>query len=125
MTSNSPQLNKVPTQQPYPYPFRKQHIFLGGSIATGKSTLGSAIYNYVSNYTEAVFIREYIDYNHSGEEMLKKLFNNIITNFEFQKYILQCYEDQLNSLDYEEADFVIWDRHPIESLEIFCHNEKR
>ncbi|GAB1228244.1 hypothetical protein ENUP19_0382G0008 [Entamoeba nuttalli] len=56
--------------------------------------------------------------------MLNKLFNNAITNYEFQKYILQCYEDQLNSLDYEEADFVIWDRHPAESLEIFCDVDK-
>ncbi|EDR26898.1 hypothetical protein, conserved [Entamoeba dispar SAW760] len=124
MSNNSSPVNKIPAKQPYPYQFRKQHIFLGGSIATGKSTLGSAIYNYISNYTEVIFIREYIDYDPFGEEMLKKLFNNAITNYEFQKYILQCYEDQLNSLDYEEADFVIWDRHPTESLEIFCNDDK-
>ncbi|GAB1228245.1 hypothetical protein ENUP19_0382G0009, partial [Entamoeba nuttalli] len=43
MSNNSSPVNKIPAKQPYPFQFRKQHIFLGGSIATGKSTLGSTI----------------------------------------------------------------------------------
>ncbi|EDR26169.1 hypothetical protein, conserved [Entamoeba dispar SAW760] len=115
--NNSECINKCKT-----YTYKKQHIFISGSISVGKTMLCNLLFEYLDYYTPIAYIKEYIDYNNDGEFTLKHLHDSLISNFEFQNYVLDCYETQLNSSIYEDADIVIWDRHPIESLEVFCAN---
>ncbi|GAB1223209.1 hypothetical protein ENUP19_0138G0010 [Entamoeba nuttalli] len=113
--NNSECINKYKTLA-----YNKKHLFISGSISTGKTMLCNLLFEYLDYYTPVAYIKEYIDYNTDGEFKLKLLHDGLISNFEFQNYILDCYETQLNSSIYEDADIVIWDRHPIESLEVFC-----
>ncbi|EDR27730.1 hypothetical protein EDI_113690 [Entamoeba dispar SAW760] len=105
------------------YEYKKQHIFIGGGIATGKTTMLNLLNEYMDYYTNTLLIKEYIDYDKEGVIKLKQLFNGLITDYEFQTYVLNCYEKHLNSPIYENADFILWDRHPSEALEIFCKDE--
>ncbi|EKE37533.1 hypothetical protein ENU1_193710 [Entamoeba nuttalli P19] len=114
--------NSINNDQVLQYNFGKQHFFIGGSIGTGKTTLVNLILEYMDFYSHTVVIKEFINYDKGGEIKLHHLHNRLISNYEFQQYVLDCYEKQLNSELYEEADFVLWVRHPIESLEIFCKN---
>ncbi|EDR22607.1 hypothetical protein EDI_011070 [Entamoeba dispar SAW760] len=103
--------------------FKKQHVFISGGLGTGKTTLFNLLKNYVEPKADACFIKEYINYDSKGEEYLEQLFNKELTNYRFQLYIIDCYEEQLNTPEYEAADLIVWERHPMESLYIFCNSE--
>lgn len=103
--------------------FTKQHIFISGSIAVGKTTVMKCLNEYLHEREDIKFIKEYIDYNADGEKYLEKLHNGEISNYQFQLYVIQCYDKQLNTIDYEESDVVIWERHPLEALDIFCKED--
>ncbi|EDR29913.1 hypothetical protein EDI_126100 [Entamoeba dispar SAW760] len=104
--------------------FVKQHIFLSGSIAVGKTTLMKELHSFFMNRDEFLFIREYIDYDTDGIKYLERLQRGLMTNYQFQMYVLKCYEDQLNCLEFEGAEIIIWERHPYEALSIFCKNDQ-
>ncbi|EDR27935.1 hypothetical protein EDI_294360 [Entamoeba dispar SAW760] len=123
MTSSNSLTNSYINTEEYIYQFAKQHIFLSGGLAVGKTTVINRIHDYFLNRDEIVFIREYIDFDSNGMNMLERLHGGLISNYEFQLYVLDCYEKQLNTIDYEEADIVLWERHPCEALYIFCKND--
>ncbi|EMD44137.1 hypothetical protein KM1_203500 [Entamoeba histolytica HM-3:IMSS] len=111
------------TTETYNNDFTKQHIFISGSLAVGKSTIMNLLNNYLQEREDVFFIREYIDFSNDGERQLEKLHTGIISNYQFQLFVIRCYEKQLNTIDFEEADVIVWERHPIEALEIFCRGK--
>lgn len=88
-------------------------IFVSGSIGVGKSTFINEIIKRFADQNVTV-IREYIDYDTRGNQMLNNFLERSITPMEFQKYIIQCYLDQL--VDNKNSDIFIFERHPMESL---------
>ncbi|EMS15784.1 hypothetical protein KM1_198270 [Entamoeba histolytica HM-3:IMSS] len=104
--------------------FTKQHIFISGSLGVGKSTIMKCLSDYLQERDDVFFIREYIDFSDAGERQLEKLHTGIISNYQFQLYVIHCYEKQLSTVDFEEADVVVWERHPIEALQIFCKGDE-
>ncbi|EMS11830.1 hypothetical protein KM1_216130 [Entamoeba histolytica HM-3:IMSS] len=101
----------------------KHHLFISGSVATGKTTIFYKLKNKLCSEDNVYFINEYIDYDSEGEIFLRNLFADRISNFEFQHYIIDCYEKQLKSEEYNSADLIIWERHPFDALTVFCSND--
>lgn len=101
----------------------KHHLFISGSVATGKTTIINKLKNKLCSDDNVYFINEYIDYDNEGEIFLRNLFEDRISNFEFQHYIIDCYEKQLKSEEYNLADLIIWERHPFDALTVFCSND--
>ena len=115
-------LNK-PTNYSYHLATKKQHIFISGGVGVGKSTLLGNLKSILTDSVRFKIIYEYIDVDYEGEKQLQRLKDGEINNFEFQMYVLHCFETQLDTLSYQDANYVIWERHPIEALEIFCAND--
>ena len=93
------------------------YVFFSGAIGVGKSTLMNSMKLFL-NRKKFIFIKEYIDYQKNiGELLLGKLKEGKITDWDFQNYILDCYEAQLNKITNE--DVVLMERHPMEALEVF------
>ena len=98
------------------------YIFFSGGIGVGKTTSMTAMKVMMARKNYAI-IKEYIDYHPNiGDTLLSKNKEGKLSDFEFQKYILDCYESQLSKITNEEIVFV--ERHPIEALEIFVKNSK-
>lgn len=104
--------------------YSKRHIFLSGGVAVGKTSTINLLHDYFTNRDEFLFVREYIDYDSDGIGQLERLQRGCITNYQFQMYVLKCYEEQLNCVEFEDAEIIIWERHPFEALNIFCKNDQ-
>lgn len=96
---------------------RNSFIFISGSIGVGKTTIMDVI-QYILPKHNGVLIKEYIDYDPKGESMLNKHLNNEISPFEFQKYIVDCF---FNQLEKYQRQTIIVERHPLESLIFAIH----
>ncbi|EDR22542.1 hypothetical protein EDI_088270 [Entamoeba dispar SAW760] len=99
---------------------KKNHYFLCGGVAVGKTTVMKELCNIIKTRVKTCFIKEYIDLDFMGESLLQRLKEGKMSNFEFQSYVLNCFETQLRSKEYSEAVIVVWERHPEEALKIFC-----
>lgn len=97
-----------------------KHYFITGSIGVGKSYTIENVMNLLNNKNITV-IKEYIDYDPMGYNMLKKWHNNEINTYQFQNYILDQFIYQLEN---SNNNIFIWERHPIETIDIFCENSK-
>lgn len=97
----------------------KQHIFLSGSVGVGKTTALKTFDEVYGNFVNMIIIKEYIDYDTEGEARLTACQQGDMTLYDFQLYIMDMLEQQLNCDDYEGAKIVVWERHPEEALEIF------
>ncbi|EDR23964.1 hypothetical protein EDI_010070 [Entamoeba dispar SAW760] len=104
------------------YPFTR-HVFLSGGLAVGKTTILNYIRSVCFNVDDIFFVQEYIDYDVEGEKRLESLHNGLIKNYQFQKYVLQCYKKQFKRNEFKNARVVIWERHLGEALSIFCEND--
>lgn len=92
-------------------------IFFSGAVGVGKSTIMNG-FKIMLNRTSYKIIKEYIDYHPTiGDTLLKMNKSGELCDNEFQNYILDCYEAQLNTITIE--DVVLMERHPMEALEIF------
>lgn len=95
----------------------KRHIFIGGSVGVGKTT---ALNNLAINLSEKgsiFFIKEYIDFKpFEGRTKLEQFNRGRLQCYEFQQFILGCFQEQINSLDYAVSSICIWERHPAEAL---------
>ena len=101
------------------------HCFLSGSIAVGKSTTMEYLKKKLAGTDGIYFMKEYIDYMPDGQEMLTKSLNNEIELLDFQKYILKSFTEQLLDMQRKSSyctQVVIWERHPLEALEIFSRS---
>ena len=97
----------------------KRHVFVGGSIGVGKSSVLSAILDNLTYMKCVTYIKEYIDFDPLGTEKLKKHLEGVTDIVTFQRYIMNIYKTQILSLAYQNAQIVIWERHPCEAL-LFC-----
>lgn len=100
----------------------RYHYFISGSIGVGKSAAINAL---MVNYSEKIklyYVREYIDYDCFGPKMLDDWISGKMSLLDFQFYIVNCFREQLETEEYTNAKFVIWERHPLEALEVFSKN---
>lgn len=98
----SSQLNKI--QQ-------CKKIIITGGVAVGKSSICKAIYDYFDNKNiKWIYIPEYIDIKEDGLEMLNKYLKKEITVFEFQKYVIDYYDEYLGSLIVDGDEVLIFER---------------
>lgn len=88
-------------------------IVVTGSIGAGKTTICKLLVEKL----KLPFIKEYIDLDNNGEKMLCKFKSGIVSNKEFQRYILENYKQQL---DIYKKEVVIMERLPEEGGKIFC-----
>ncbi|BFU21646.1 hypothetical protein EHI8A_184650 [Entamoeba histolytica HM-1:IMSS-B] len=102
---------------------KKKSYFHFRGIGVGKSTLLGNLKSILNDSVRFKIIHEYIDIDYEGEKQLQRLKDGEITNFQFQVYVLHCFETQLDTISYQDAKYVIWERHPIEALKIFCAND--
>lgn len=95
-----------------------KHFFISGSIGVGKTTYINHLCKLMKG--QCMIIKEYIDYDKNGEDMLTKWHQKEISCFEFQSYILDCFNKQLEN---QTSNILIWERHPLETIDIFCSQE--
>lgn len=99
------------------------HCFVAGSIAVGKTTTLDYLKKRFIGNDGIYFMKEYIDYREDGKEMLAKSLSGEISLIDFQKYIVKAFMDQLLEMRKKSCygtQVVIWERHPLEALEIFA-----
>ena len=102
---------------------QRYHYFITGSVGVGKSSvITTFMIKYGMTKIKTCYIREYIDYDSLGAFRLSEWIKGRISLLDFQLYILNCFEKQLNTKEYRHAKFVIWERHPLEALKVFCPN---
>lgn len=103
----------------------KHHYFISGSVGVGKS---SAINHFMVKYgkekIKTCYIKEYIDYDCLGAYELDLCIKGKTSLLQFQFYILGKFIEQLDTEDYKNAKFVIWERHPMEALKVFSQGLK-
>lgn len=93
------------------------YVFFSGAVAVGKSSLMASMKLMLAR-KKFIMIKEFIDYQPNiGELLLSQNKAGKISDFEFQNYVLDCYEAQLNKITNEE--FVLMERHPLEALGVF------
>ena len=90
----------------------RKYIFISGTIGAGKSTIVEKIKERFANASISV-IKEYIDYDPEGDKMLNEYLSGKMTCFDFQVYMLQQYEKQINGA---EGKVLLFERHPLEGL---------
>lgn len=93
-------------------------VFLSGNIGVGKSTVLNMMKSTLQdkNY---MLIKEYIDYSPIiGEKCLEMNKKGELSDFDFQNFILDCYECQFAKIGRKEI--IIVERHPYEAVDIFC-----
>ena len=102
---------------PIPY-----YVFISGNIGVGKSTTINAMKLFLHD-KNCLYVKEYIDYSPIiGERCLELNKCGQLPDFDFQNFILDCYECQLNKQKNEEI--IVMERHPYEALEVFCKSSK-
>lgn len=95
----------------------KRHIFIGGSVGVGKTTTLNNLAINLCEKGSIFFIKEYIDFKpYEGKTMLEQFNRGKLQCYDFQQFILGCFQEQINSLEYEVASICIWERHPAEAL---------
>lgn len=92
--------------------FHNTFIFVTGSIGVGKTTIIESIRDEMTN-TTPIIIKEFIDYDPEGESKLNQNLANEFGSFEFQKYVVDCFFNQIRNYHYKT---LIVERHPMESL---------
>ena len=93
------------------------YVFFSGAVGVGKSTLMNSM-KLMLNQKKILIIKEYIDYHKTiGDILLGKLKEGKISDWDFQNYILDCYEAQFSKITNEEI--ILVERHPSEALEVF------
>ena len=90
----------------------RRFVYIEGPPGAGKTTL---INELAKRLPKAQVIREYIDDDPNGPEMLKKYLNKEISSFDFQSYILTHFE---RKPIYGSLVFV--ERTPLEGIEVFA-----
>ncbi|BFU26186.1 hypothetical protein EHI2019_000519700 [Entamoeba histolytica] len=96
--------------------------FISGSIGVGKTTTIQALIEYFNKENVGI-IEEYIDYSpRIGKMLISDVGNGIERNYTLQKFILQCYEEQLKNNKNKKV--IIIERHPREAIEVFCEIDK-
>lgn len=99
------------------FPDRRRHIFIGGSVGVGKTTTLNGLTMNLCEKGSIFFIKEYIDFKPTeGKKKLEDFNRGHLPCYEFQQFILECFQEQINSIEYEVASICIWERHPAESL---------
>lgn len=92
-------------------------VFFSGAIGVGKSSIMMG-FKIMLNKKSYFTVKEYIDYQPKiGEALLKMNKEGNLSDYEFQNYILDCYEAQLTKIRNEEI--VLFERHPMEALGVF------
>ena len=86
-------------------------VIITGGVAVGKSSICSAIYKYLDDHNiKWVYIPEYIDVKEDGLEMLNKYLKKEITVFEFQKYVINYYDEYLSQLTLDGDELLMFER---------------
>lgn len=101
----------------------KYHYFISGSIGVGKtSAINNFMIRYGNNTIKTYFVKEYIDYDCFGAKKLDEWIKGDIKLLDFQFYIINQFIEQLDTEEYRNAKFIIWERHPMEALKVFSTN---
>ena len=98
----------------------KYHYFVSGSVGVGKTSI---INNFICKYGNELslcVIKEYIDFDCNGYQKLEDWIEGRIKLIEFQTYIVEQFRKQLDTPQYRNSKFVLWERHPEEALRIFA-----
>ena len=86
-------------------------VIVSGGVAVGKSSIISSVTNYLNNNgIKWVYIPEYIDVKTDGLEMLNKYLRGEITVFTFQKYVIDYYNEYLETLEVNGDEILIFER---------------
>lgn len=101
------------------------HIFCSGSIGVGKTTTLDYLKKRLVGMNSFYFVKEYIDYDPDGKQMLERSLDGSLSLVDFQLYICDQFYFQLEKFYsdiHTDCAFCIWERHPMEALEIFARD---
>ena len=101
------------------------HFFLSGSIGVGKTTVIDYLKKKMLGNDTFYFVQEYIDYDPEGKQMLERSLDGALSLKDFQLYIVDQFYFQLQKFYqsiHSDIAVCIWERHPMEALEIFARN---
>lgn len=99
----------------------KIHYFISGSVGVGKSSaIQTFMLKYGTSRIKTCFIKEYIDFDCFGSTKLNDYVSHKMSLIDFQLYILDCFRKQLDTEEYRNAKFVLWERHPREAQKVFA-----
>ena len=96
----------------------QQFYLITGGVGVGKSTLISNLLSTLPK-DDCAFIKECIEYKpDEGKQMLKETLHNKRMIYQFQLFVLQCFEEQFSSARFKKH--IILERSPMDSLHIFA-----
>lgn len=86
-------------------------VIITGGVAVGKSSIVNVVCEELTKKGKNwILVPEYLDVKDDGLEMLNKYFENKISVYEFQTYILNYYEWYLKNVKVSDDDIIIFER---------------
>ena len=96
------------------------NIIFVGTCGVGKTTVIKQLINKLSNML-INYIPAFIDALHEAKNKLDNMLSDKITRFEFQKYVLQYYDDTLSKTNNDNNNVInIFERLPDDTVALFC-----
>lgn len=99
------------------------HFFISGSIGVGKTTVIDYLKKKMLGNDTFYFVKEYIDFDPDGKQMLERSLDGSLSLKDFQLYICDQFYFQMQQFHeniHSDIAVCIWERHPLEALEIFA-----
>ena len=102
----------IPRSSSSSFSIRKcRKVIITGGVAVGKSSIVNVVCEELTrNGKKWILVPEYLDVKDDGLEMLNKYFENKISVYEFQTYILNYYEWYLKNVKVSDDDIIIFER---------------
>lgn len=86
-------------------------VIIAGGVAVGKSSIISSVSRYLDTQgVKWIYVPEYIDVKEDGLEQLNKYLRGEITVYEFQKYVIEYYDEYLSQLKVDGDEVLIFER---------------
>lgn len=103
---------QIPHSQSTSFSIRKcRKVIITGGVAVGKSSIVNVVCEELTKKDKNwILVPEYLDVKDDGLEMLNKYFENKISVYEFQTYILNYYEWYLKNVKVSDDDIIIFER---------------
>lgn len=99
-------------------------VVITGGVAVGKSTIIDEVKRNLKQLGHNIIsIPEYIDVKEDGLEMLNKYLSKEISVYTFQKYILDYYDEYINSLNPKEGDILLFERCVDDAITCFSNRD--
>ena len=86
-------------------------VIIAGGVAVGKTSIISALTEYLDKeHVKWIYIPEYIDVKTDALDKLNKYLRKEISSYEFQKYVINYYDEYLQKIELSGDEILIFER---------------